>query len=70
MASETRPPVPPFTDVTALQKVQAAQDAWNSRCVRPLAALALARPSAATCPPDHLPAAHALSPTPTHVQGP
>ena len=44
MASETRPPVPPFTDVTALQKVQAAQDAWNSRCVRPLAALALARP--------------------------
>jgi uncharacterized protein len=28
---ETRPPVPPFTAVTARQKVQAAEDAWNSR---------------------------------------
>lgn len=27
----TRPPLPPFTDVTALQKVQAAEDAWNTR---------------------------------------
>src|SRR5215213_4155871 len=26
-----RPPVPPFTEVTARQKVQAAEDAWNSR---------------------------------------
>ena len=26
----TRPPVPPFTEVTARQKVQAAEDAWNS----------------------------------------
>jgi hypothetical protein len=26
-----RPPVPPFTLETALQKVQLAQDAWNSR---------------------------------------
>lgn len=26
-----RPPVPPFTHETALQKVQAAEDAWNSR---------------------------------------
>jgi uncharacterized protein len=25
-----RPPVPPFTDATARQKVQAAEDAWNS----------------------------------------
>ena len=29
--SETKPPLPPFTRETALQKVQAAQDAWNSR---------------------------------------
>ena len=27
----TRPPVPPFTRSTALEKVQAAEDAWNSR---------------------------------------
>jgi nuclear transport factor 2 (NTF2) superfamily protein len=26
-----RPPLPPFTHETALQKVQAAEDAWNSR---------------------------------------
>jgi len=26
-----RPPVPPFTHEAALQKVQAAEDAWNSR---------------------------------------
>jgi nuclear transport factor 2 (NTF2) superfamily protein len=25
-----RPPVPPFTEATATQKVQAAEDAWNS----------------------------------------
>lgn len=29
--SEPRPPFPPFTLETALQKVQAAEDAWNSR---------------------------------------
>ena len=27
----TRPPVPPFTAETAAQKVQAAEDAWNTR---------------------------------------
>jgi len=27
----TRPPVPPFTEGTARAKVQAAEDAWNSR---------------------------------------
>ena len=27
----TRPPVPPFTEETARQKVQAAEDAWNTR---------------------------------------
>ena len=27
----TRPPLPPFTDATAAQKVRAAEDAWNSR---------------------------------------
>jgi nuclear transport factor 2 (NTF2) superfamily protein len=26
-----RPPLPPFTEATARQKVQAAEDAWNSR---------------------------------------
>jgi uncharacterized protein len=29
--SEERPPVPPFTTETAAQKVQAAEDAWNTR---------------------------------------
>ena len=28
---ETRPPLPPFTGESARQKVQAAEDAWNSR---------------------------------------
>ncbi len=28
---EYRPPVPPFNYETALQKVQAAEDAWNSK---------------------------------------
>jgi len=28
---ETRPPLPPFTADTALQKVRMAEDAWNSR---------------------------------------
>jgi uncharacterized protein len=27
----SRPPVPPFTDETAVQKVRLAEDAWNSR---------------------------------------
>ena len=27
----TRPPVPPFSEETARQKVQAAEDAWNTR---------------------------------------
>ena len=29
--SEERPPFPPFTEQTARQKVQAAEDAWNTR---------------------------------------
>jgi uncharacterized protein len=28
---EVRPPVPPFTEENARQKVKAAQDAWNTR---------------------------------------
>ena len=28
---ETRPPVPPFTRESAVQKVRGAEDAWNSR---------------------------------------
>ncbi|HEX3798148.1 MAG TPA: nuclear transport factor 2 family protein [Verrucomicrobiae bacterium] len=27
----SKPPLPPFTEATARQKVQAAEDAWNSR---------------------------------------
>lgn len=30
-AVEIRPPVPPFTRETAIQKVRAAEDAWNTR---------------------------------------
>ena len=26
----TRPPLPPFTDATAAEKVRLAEDAWNS----------------------------------------
>lgn len=29
--TEQRPPLPPFTEETARRKVQAAEDAWNSR---------------------------------------
>jgi nuclear transport factor 2 (NTF2) superfamily protein len=29
--TEARPPLPPFTRETAAQKVQAAEDAWNTR---------------------------------------
>src|SRR5258708_13612091 len=31
IAMESRPPVPPFTRVSAIQKVRLAEDAWNSR---------------------------------------
>ncbi len=30
-ATETRPPLPPFTRETAIQKVRMAEDGWNSR---------------------------------------
>lgn len=30
-SNETRPPLPPFTRETAIQKVRMAEDAWNSR---------------------------------------
>ncbi len=29
--TESRPPFPPFTEETAKKKIQAAEDAWNSR---------------------------------------
>jgi uncharacterized protein len=29
MSDEARPPLPPFTDETARQKVRAAEDAWK-----------------------------------------
>ena len=29
--SETRPPLPPFTFESAVRKVRAAEDAWNTR---------------------------------------
>ncbi len=28
---ETKPPIPPFTKETAIQKIRMAEDAWNSR---------------------------------------
>ena len=28
--SEARPPLPPFTEETAVQKIRAAEDAWNT----------------------------------------
>ncbi|MCG8691131.1 MAG: nuclear transport factor 2 family protein [Minwuiales bacterium] len=31
MPEESRPPFPPFTEETARQKVQMAEDAWNTR---------------------------------------
>ena len=31
MAGETRPPLPPFTQETAIIKVRAAEDGWNGR---------------------------------------
>lgn len=31
MTMEPRPPIPPFTEATARQKIQMAEDAWNSR---------------------------------------
>ena len=31
MQAESKPPFPPFTLETALKKIQAAEDAWNSR---------------------------------------
>jgi len=30
-ATHARPPLPPFTRETAVQKVRMAEDAWNSR---------------------------------------
>ncbi len=30
-APETRPPLPPFTEATAVAKIRGAEDAWNSR---------------------------------------
>ena len=31
METEARPPLPPFTRETAIQKIRLAEDAWNSR---------------------------------------
>jgi nuclear transport factor 2 (NTF2) superfamily protein len=31
LVSSTRPPLPPFTRETAIQKIRAAEDGWNSR---------------------------------------
>ena len=31
MTTEVKPPVPPFTEETARAKVEAAEDAWNTR---------------------------------------
>ena len=37
IAAETRPPLPPFTRESAVQKVRLAEDAWNSRDARRVA---------------------------------
>lgn len=29
--NETRPPLPPFSEATAIEKIRLAEDAWNSR---------------------------------------
>jgi len=31
MSTETKPPLPPFTRETAIQKIRLAEDAWNSK---------------------------------------
>jgi len=31
MSSNTRPPLPPFTEQTAIEKIRLAEDAWNSQ---------------------------------------
>ncbi|MCV7258638.1 nuclear transport factor 2 family protein [Mycobacterium shimoidei] len=36
--TDSRPPLPPFTQETAIQKVQAAEDAWNTRDPQKVAA--------------------------------
>ncbi len=28
---DSKPPLPPFTDETAVQKIRLAEDAWNTR---------------------------------------
>jgi hypothetical protein len=38
---EQRLPLPPFTQETALQKVQAAEDAWNTRELERVAAASI-----------------------------
>lgn len=36
MATESKPPFPPFTWETAQQKVKAAQAAWNTKYTQPV----------------------------------
>ena len=31
MTTDTKPPLPPFTEESAIKKVRLAEDAWNSR---------------------------------------
>lgn len=35
-SAEARPPVPPFTRWTAIDKIRKAEDAWNSRNPAPV----------------------------------
>jgi nuclear transport factor 2 (NTF2) superfamily protein len=35
--NENRPPLPPFTDETAVQKVRAAENGWNTRAPEKIA---------------------------------
>jgi uncharacterized protein len=37
MSNPVRPPIPPFTLETAVQKVRAAENAWNNKCPEQIA---------------------------------
>jgi nuclear transport factor 2 (NTF2) superfamily protein len=59
----SRPPLPPFTEETARQKVQAAGDAWNS-CDPERVALADAYPGTQSVNSLEVNVTHQLRPAP------
>ena len=48
MQQQSRPPVPPFDEETARQKVKKAEDAWNTRDPEKVALAYTRTPSGAT----------------------